>query len=243
MRAIGEFSSEQEARLLGDYLYAKGIGNDVDEEDHEWTLWIHDDDQLDQATAELETFRTNPTDRQYAEGARQAVSLRKKEATQDALAAKRQVDVRTQVFGQNSIGTPYLTFFMLGLCVLVQALAVAEKDLSRLHISGIDLTTETKSRMTPGKQLQYRAGKIFLPEVTGQKVRLPDGEKVVGRGQVWRLVTPIFLHCGWMHIIFNLYWLYFLGGGMEGGGTPTAPPSSSSTSGRISWMELQPRTD
>ena len=46
MRSIDEFSSEQEARLLGDYLYAKGIGNDVDEEDGVWTLWIHDDDQL-----------------------------------------------------------------------------------------------------------------------------------------------------------------------------------------------------
>ena len=32
MRSIDEFSSEQEARLLGDYLYAKGIGNDVDED-------------------------------------------------------------------------------------------------------------------------------------------------------------------------------------------------------------------
>ena len=216
MRTIGEFSNEQEARRLGDYLYANGIANDVDEEDGEWMLWVHDDDQLPQAEAELAKFLSDPAAHRYAQAEGQAARVRKEEAQANARAAKRQVDVRTQVLGQSAMGTPYLTFFMIGLCVLVQALAVAEKDLSRLHISGIDLTVETKSRMTPGKQLQYRAKKIFLPEVTGQKVRLPDGEKVVGRGQVWRLVTPIFLHFGWMHIIFNLYWLYFLGGGMEG---------------------------
>ena len=216
MRAIDEFSSEQEARLLGDYLYAKGIGNDVDEEDGVWTLWIHDDDQLAKAKDELKAFRANPTNSQYAEGALQAATLRKEEAQADALAAKRQVDVRTQVFGQSTTGTPYLTFLIIGLCVMVQVLAVAEKDLSRLHISGIDLTSETKSKMTGGEQMQYRLKKIFLPEITGQKVQLRDEEKIVGRGQVWRLVTPILLHFGWMHFIFNLYWLYFLGGGMEG---------------------------
>ena len=216
MRAIDEFSSEQEARLLGDYLYAKGIGNDVDEEDGVWTLWIHDDDQLAKAKDELKAFRANPTNSQYAEGGRQAAILRKEEAQADALAAKRQVDVRTQVFGQSMTGTPYLTFLIIGLCVMVQVLAVAEKDLSRLHISGIDLTSETKSKMTGGEQTQYRLQKILLPEITGQKVQLRDEKKIVGRGQVWRLVTPILLHFGWMHFIFNLYWLYFLGGGMEG---------------------------
>jgi len=30
-------------------------------------------------------------------------------------------------------------------------------------------------------------------------------------------------------------------GGMQGGGTLTASPSSSGTSGRISWMELHPK--
>jgi GlpG protein len=216
MREIGEFSNEQDARRLGDYLYAKGIGNDVDEDDGEWTLWIHDDDQLAQATAELKAFRANPSASEFAKGARQAATLRKKEAEQNARAAKRQVDVRTQVFGQSTSGTPYFTFLLIGLCLIVQILAMAEKDLSHLHISGIDLTLETKSKMTGGQQMQYRLKEIFLPEITGQKVQLSKEEKVVGQGQVWRLVTPILLHFGWMHFIFNLYWLYFLGGGMEG---------------------------
>ena len=29
--------------------------------------------------------------------------------------------------------------------------------------------------------------------------------------QLWRLVTPIFVHIGWQHFIFNALTLYFVG--------------------------------
>jgi GlpG protein len=34
-------------------------------------------------------------------------------------------------------------------------------------------------------------------------------------GQYWRLITPAFLHFGWLHIVFNSLWMWELGGRVE----------------------------
>ncbi len=46
-------------------------------------------------------------------------------------------------------------------------------------------------------------------------IYMDRGLPEVTEGELWRLISPIFMHFGLFHIVFNMLWLYLLGGLLE----------------------------
>jgi GlpG protein len=65
--------------------------------------------------------------------------------------------------------------------------------------------------------IYLRAPVAWLGLLTFSPFELVNGKPVFDSigGQYWRLVTPAFLHFGWLHIVFNSLWLWELGGKVE----------------------------
>ncbi|EPC01365.1 hypothetical protein L861_12390 [Litchfieldella anticariensis FP35 = DSM 16096] len=65
-------------------------------------------------------------------------------------------------------------------------------------------------------------GDLVIALMTIVPIAVVNGSLVLGNlgeamtsGQVWRLFTPALLHFGWMHLIFNMLWLWYFGRQIE----------------------------
>ena len=58
---------------------------------------------------------------------------------------------------------------------------------------------------------------IVLQKLQKTKKSIPTGQMFIKirQGQIWRLFTPAILHSGFLHILFNMLWLWYLGKQME----------------------------
>jgi GlpG protein len=188
MRMIGHVEGEPAARTFSNYLRVEGIKNQVEaESDGTWAIWIHAEDELEQARSLLRRYLANPDDATVKRSAAKARELIESEQAEDAAARKRRFD-RDRLFPSSAWqASGPLTLALIGLSVLVYL--VREYSAAREW-------TESLFISDPAFSLSRD-----LPEVR--------------QGQVWRLLTPIFLHFGVLHILFNMLWLKDLGSMIE----------------------------
>jgi GlpG protein len=189
MRHIGHLPDQAQGRIFGDLLVARGIRSEIESEpDGSSLIWIVEDEQLDAAKALLEKFRANPAGAEFREAGAIAAKTRKAEADEQARYQRRVRTGKSLFVKFGGYGVGGLTFGLILICCVVAFYSNLGKNLEFLR----HLFINNPGQMTPG----------FLPDV-------------FQHGEFWRLLTPIFIHFGLIHILFNMMWLYQLGSMIE----------------------------
>ncbi|HEY0456800.1 MAG TPA: rhomboid family intramembrane serine protease [Verrucomicrobiae bacterium] len=188
MRVIGHLPSEATASTFSDFLLVQGIHNSIESEKDGWAVWVHSEDEVPKARELLQSFASNPNDPRYTKKAAQAATLKKAEVAQEQRAAKRYFD-RSKIFkssGPYSAGP--LTLALMLSCIIVAVVGGLVKDPRNFDFLSHLFITST----------------------------LDGGLPEVSHGEIWRLITPIFMHADLLHIFFNMLWLFDLGSMIEG---------------------------
>ncbi len=190
MREIGIIAREEDARALADYLLIQNITTKIDPRPNGWALWVHREDKLTEAKGWLAEFEKDPQDPRFQSAIKTAGEIRKL-AQQAEREHKRQTRNLTDRWEGSMYERAPLSFALIILCVIafILQMFMGETVYEFLAFS-----------------LQYRDEDGAVKDM---------GLELIRNGDYWRVITPIFMHFGPMHLIFNLMGLRFLGEAIE----------------------------
>ena len=189
MREIGTIAREKDARALADYLLTLNITTKLEPRAGGWAIWVHREERVPEARVVLADFEKDPDDARFHAASRTAKEIRKKEEQVEKRYRKRVKNFRDRWEGSMYLRAP-LAFALIVASVVVTGLM-------QFSPSVFDLLSFSKEEL--------REGVDFVD----------TGFAAISSGQVWRLVTPIFLHFGLIHLFFNMAAMRYLGERVE----------------------------
>ena len=186
MRLLVSFEESSKAETLQNALYVLDIESSIREGNGGLGVWVHDDEDIDDAKEILRQYEMNPTDERF-QSATKTADKKRREFRKSEEAVRKRTEKAEKQFAQHkkeqrtrsvSMTIGGLTMFLIGICGVVAFFTGLGDDLSRID------------------PLRYS-----LP--------------LILNGEAWRVVTPIFVHFGLMHLVFNVWWLKDLGTAIE----------------------------
>jgi GlpG protein len=199
MRQIGTLPDETEAERFAAFLITSDIIAHAEEDGDGWAIWVRDENQLDDAKKALSEFRVDPRADRYAGAERKAAERLRSVAAEREQAKKNVVTMRGR--WKRSGGVPRRRPLII--TIMVMSVGVYLTTNGGGNIGGT--VARTLLFVDPVRQLD--------PSWNDQSPR--DLLIDIRRGEIWRIVTPIFIHFGTMHVVFNMLMFYQLGSLVE----------------------------
>ncbi len=194
MRRIGTISDRADAERFRDYLLTQDVKSNIDQNGQEWAVWVYDEDQVDQARGELETYQQSPSDPRYLQSVAEADRLRHERAREAIKAAKKQVNLSRR-WQRPLISQIPVTFLLVVLSVVIT----------------IGTSFGEKMDTAFGGKLPI----VEINRISSTQIAYLPGLEEVRSGELWRLITPAFIHMSAWHLMFNMYWTALFGGLIE----------------------------
>lgn len=205
MRMIGHLDDAAKAQNFGDYLYVQGIDNQIEaEKDGSYLVWIHREEDMERGRALLTNYQANPNDARFQNNAQAAEQLREQKRREQQAYENRLKERRHLFRPMAAYGFGPVTMVLIVVSVIVFLISKFGYDFRPVY--GLFISLQDIAGL---RQESLWSG--FLARISQFHDVLPE----VRHGEVWRLITPMFIHFGFLHIFFNLLWLRDLGSMIE----------------------------
>jgi GlpG protein len=195
MRQVGALPDETQADRFAAWLVAQRIQAHAEPDGGGWAIWVRDEDRLSEAREALAHFQANPNDPRYQNARKAAEDFRRQEEQERERARKNVVEMRGR-WGGGPTGVSRRCPLVIAL-IGASVLAFIVTDMGQGQNSIIRW-------MLFADPIAAKAGSTEI-----------DNFSSIRRGEVWRLITPAFIHFGVLHLVMNMYWMWQFGGQIE----------------------------
>ena len=238
MRELTTLSNETHARRLSAFLATEAIEAGFDEENGVWIIWVHNEDDRVKAEQILGEFQSDPDHERYEAAERKVKHVFREAERLQKQVNKQQGRLRKRWGGSWWYCYP-ATYIMIGLCVLVSLVCTDWKNVKmgafgpqlcndedskllanlgvqtpvKFQLDGVDVLGYPRIPEFPQQNLNVR---VVVSSFAAKAIATAGALGITMRsGEVWRPITPVFIHFGFLHILFNMMWLRGMGMGIE----------------------------